>query len=111
MLGWTRSDIYGKVGCMSSSFWWDDNDYQKNVITQNFPASPLPTIYMDSGTSGGEASCAVYTDQIYSYMTSQGFTENVNEMKYIDPGASHNEASWSKRFYVPMQFLYPPETA
>ena len=25
--GWTRSDIYGKVGCMSSSFWWDNLDY------------------------------------------------------------------------------------
>jgi len=22
--GWTRSTVYGKVGCMSSSFWWND---------------------------------------------------------------------------------------
>lgn len=22
--GWTRSEVYGKVGCMSSSFWWDN---------------------------------------------------------------------------------------
>jgi predicted alpha/beta superfamily hydrolase len=22
--GWTRSEVYGKIGCMSSSFWWND---------------------------------------------------------------------------------------
>ena len=25
--GWTRSDVYGKIGCMSSSFWWDNEDF------------------------------------------------------------------------------------
>jgi len=60
--GWTRSNIYGKVGCMSSSFWWDNKDYQTNLITASEPASPLPLFYMDSGTAiGGEDWCAVYT--------------------------------------------------
>lgn len=26
--GWTRSTVYGKVGCMSSSFWWNNQDFQ-----------------------------------------------------------------------------------
>lgn len=36
--GWTRSDVYGKVGCMSSSFWWDNQDFQTNLITKSTPA-------------------------------------------------------------------------
>jgi hypothetical protein len=46
--GWTR-DVYGKVGCMSYSFWWDANDYPKHVITKGLPSTPFPQIYMDSG--------------------------------------------------------------
>ena len=30
--GWTRSQVYGKVGCMSSSFWWNDQDFQREVL-------------------------------------------------------------------------------
>ena len=25
--GWTRPQVYGRVGCMSSSFWWNDQDF------------------------------------------------------------------------------------
>ena len=35
--GWTRSGVYGRVGCMSSSFWWDSNDFQRNVQTSVSP--------------------------------------------------------------------------
>lgn len=109
--GWTRSDVYGKVGCMSSSFWWDDNDYQKNVITASIPSSPLPTTYMDSGnTIGGEASCAEYTYQIYDYMIGVGYVENVDVFRYVDDGATHSETYWGPRFHIPMEDLYPADT-
>jgi predicted alpha/beta superfamily hydrolase len=112
--GWTRASIYGKVGCMSSSFWWDENDYQNNIIVNSKPDtskySALPGFYMDSGTSGGDASCAVYTTEIYEYYQTVGFIDNINLWKYIDQGGSHNEASWGKRFYLPMEALYPATT-
>jgi hypothetical protein len=131
--GYTRSTVYGKVGCMSSSFWWDDNDFQNHVIVNNRPSSdvPYPVFYMDSGTSGGKSlynsyhvscfsdsylvitgdgSCAVYTSQVYDYYVSIGFQENTDVFKYIDAGGSHNEASWGARFYLPMQDLYPAST-
>ena len=110
--GWTRAKVYGKVGCMSSSFWWDENDYQNNIIVNQKPDAsvPYPHFYMDSGTSGGDGSCAVYTTQIFDYYLTQGFQENKNIWKYIDQGGSHNEASWGKRFYLPMESLYPATT-
>lgn len=110
--GWTRSTIYGKVGCMSSSFWWDDNNYQQHVILENSPSTEIayPSFYMDSGTRGGDETCAIYTSQIYDIYQSKGFVADQNLFKYIDQGGSHNEASWGSRFYLPMQDLYPPST-
>lgn len=63
--GWTRPQVYGRVGCMSSSFWWNDQDFQKKVLPSH-PMSLLqhPIFYMDSGTEGGEASCAQFTQEI-----------------------------------------------
>lgn len=107
--GWTRSTVYGKVGCMSSSFWWDDNNFQNAVITASVPNDPsLPMLYMDAGTgSVGEKQCAEYTTQIYKYSVSScGYVSEVNLKEYIDEGAVHNEASWGARFYIPVEFLY-----
>lgn len=111
--GWTRSAVYGRVGCMSTSLWWDDQDFQKHVLPNNTPSTPLPLIYMDAGTSGsmgGEAQCAVYTGQVYDYYLAHGFTANVNAFNYVDQGGKHDEASWGRRFYMPIQSLYPPGT-
>jgi predicted alpha/beta superfamily hydrolase len=108
--GWTRYNVYGKVGCMSSSFWWNDQDFQGDVLPSHDP-NPKPDIYLDSGTSvGGEAQCALYSTQIENYMIGVGYVENVNVFLYLDQGASHSETYWGPRFYIPMQDLYPPST-
>ena len=93
---------------MSSSFWWDNKDYQTNLITASTPTQPQPTFYMDSGTSiGGEDWCAVYTADIFDYMTSVGFKKDVTVAKYVEVGGSHSETYWGPRFHLPLSFLYP----
>ena len=107
--GWTRSTVYGKVGCMSSSFWWDDNDFQKNILVNNSPSKDvsLAHTYMDSGT-GEPLSTTVYTTQIHDYMVSaEGFVDNTSVFQYVDEGGQHSESSWGPRFYIPIQDLYP----
>lgn len=110
--GWTRAQVYGKVGCMSSSFWWDDNNFQKDVIVNRSMNATVavPVVYMDSGTAGGDGSCAVYTSQVYDYYLQHGFTADQTAFKYIDQGGEHNEASWGKRFHLPIAALYPATT-
>lgn len=108
--GWTRSSVYGRVGCMSSSFWWDDNDYNKNVLTTSKPPlSQRPIIYMDSGDgSKGERDCTRYTKDAYDYEISDcGYTAEVDTFVYVQPGGTHDEASWRERFHIPMEKLYP----
>jgi predicted alpha/beta superfamily hydrolase len=111
--GWTRPTVYGKVGCMSSSFWWADEDFEDNMMpAHNVPASPHPHIYMDSGTgSKGERDCTQQTESIYGVMVADGFQGDVEVKKYVQDGGTHDEASWSSRFYIPVQYLYPSATA
>jgi predicted alpha/beta superfamily hydrolase len=105
---WTRPNIYGKYGCMSSSFWWDNQDFQNNILLEQSPKEPLPSIYMDSGNgSVCEVKCTLYTSQIYEYMSLAGFKPDDNLFQYVQDGGEHNEASWGSRFYIPIQDLYP----
>lgn len=106
--GWTRSTVYGKVGCMSSSFWWDDQDFQKNVLVNNNPSPdlPVPHIYMDSGTRE-DLTCTEYTTQIYNYYLGDGFTAGESAFQYVDQGGQHSESSWGPRFHIPIEDLYP----
>ena len=106
--GWTRSTVYGKVGCMSSSFWWDDVDFVKNVMVTKNPSAdfPVPHIYMDSGTKE-DLTCTKYTTEFYDYCLTDGFVADKSVFQYIDQGGSHSESSWGPRFYIPMEDLYP----
>jgi predicted alpha/beta superfamily hydrolase len=57
--GVTRPTLFGRVGCMSSSFWWNNQDFQNVVLPgHSLKGKAHPIFYMDSGTNGGEASCA-----------------------------------------------------
>lgn len=99
---------------MSSSFWWDDTDFQKNVMTASDPGSDqpklsLPHIYVDSGTAEPKTT-SLYASQVYDICVGDGFEENVEVFKYEDIGGEHSESSWGPRFHVPIEHLYPPNT-
>jgi predicted alpha/beta superfamily hydrolase len=104
---WTRSHIYGKAGCMSSSFWWNENHFQNVIIPSTVPVKPFPMIYMDSGTgSPGETQCTAYTMNIFEQMLQDGYEDEINVKRYVDEGATHSESYWGPRFHIPIEFLY-----
>jgi predicted alpha/beta superfamily hydrolase len=50
--GWTRP-LYRKVGCMSSSFWWNSQDFNTTIMdspTRHPTKQNVPLIYVDCGT-------------------------------------------------------------
>lgn len=111
--GWTRPSVFGRVGCMSSSFWWDDVDFETTVLPGHpAPADPKPRTYMDSGTgSPGERECGIYTAEIQDYMLAAGYSSGATVSTFVDKGGQHNEASWGARLPIPLQFLYPATSA
>ena len=110
--GVTRPSVYGKVGCMSSSFWWDENDFQNVVVPASQPFQPLNHIYMDSGTgSVGETKCTAYTSNVYDQLVQdKGYVAEEEVFRYVDEGATHSESYWGPRFHLPLEDLYPSST-
>jgi len=114
--GMTRPSVYGKVGCMSTSLWWDSQDFQLQLLPspQAIANNETSMVYIDAGTSGslgGEAQCAVYSQQVFEYLQKEkGFVANESVYLYIDVGGHHNEASWGNRFHIVMETLYSSKT-
>ena len=106
---WKRPNVYGRAGCISSSFWWNNQDMLNVVLPSRvMKPSERPLIYMDSGTEGGEATIMKDTSNVLSYLTKVGgYTKGLNVESFVDQGGQHSETSWGKRFSRPISFLYP----
>jgi len=105
---WTRPSVFGKGGCMSSSFWWNTEDFN-NVILKNYPRPDKDTLYVDSGTCCPNpiGDDHYQTLRVVDSMQDLGYTMNKDLFYYVDEGASHNELYWGLRFNEPMRALYP----
>jgi len=104
---WTRSSVFGKAGCMSSSFWWNTEDFDY-IVMRNYPRPYDVQIYVDSGDAGTDHDDVVQTRQVYNHALKLGFALNQTLFYYLDKGGQHSESYWGKRFHVPMTDLYPP---
>jgi len=105
--GWTRPKEYSLSGCMSSSFWWNNQDFTNAVMVQHQVPSK-ETFYLDSGDSGDSQDGMLQTITVRDHMQQDGFSMNNNIFYYLDKGASHNEYYWGRRFWIPMMKLFPP---
>lgn len=100
---WTRSNVFGHAICMSSSFWWNNEALTHQVQADTGPID-LNRFYLDSG---GINDGAAQTNTMRDSLAARGYTFNVNLFHWYDPQGSHNEASWQRRFYIPMEKLLP----
>eukprot|EP01094_Clydonella_sp_ATCC50884_P023339 TRINITY_DN5565_c0_g1_i2.p1 TRINITY_DN5565_c0_g1~~TRINITY_DN5565_c0_g1_i2.p1 ORF type:complete len:337 (+),score=85.87 TRINITY_DN5565_c0_g1_i2:515-1525(+) len=106
---WTRPSVFGKGGCMSSSFWWNTEDFDKTIL-KNYPRPPSPeSFYVDSGTCCPNpiGDDHYQTLRVVDSMQNLGFVMDKDLFYYLDEGASHNELYWGLRFHYPMTALYP----
>ncbi len=103
----TRPHIWGTTGCMSSSFWWNSQDFNSTILA--LPAPSLPkTIYIDTGTDeGSEPAVQVQqTKTVVDTIWSKGWTLNDNLYLYLDEGGQHNEYFWGRRFHHVLEALF-----
>jgi len=103
--GWTRPNTWGKVGCMSSSFWWNNEDFNNIIINDSMVQAPV-TIYVDSGTSGEGNDDMEQTIAVRNHLEALDFVLNRDLFYYLDVGGQHNEYYWGRRFWVPMTDFY-----
>ena len=103
--GWTRPQVWSGVGCMSSSFWWDD-EAEIALVESHTGPDPACVFYLDSG---GPADGAAETFRMRDALFAQGYRYGVDLYHWYEPSGQHNEAFWAARLHRPLQILLPWE--
>ncbi len=114
-LGWKHSDVFGKVGCISTHWPWTGEITAtspkpaliEGVLgdpTAKFPASVRA--YFDHGTVGIDSAYEPYQQKVTAWLKGQGLVEGRNFVVKKFTGADHNEKAWRDRLDVPMEFLF-----
>jgi predicted alpha/beta superfamily hydrolase len=94
--------VFGKAGCMSSSFWW--NDQALTVEVERSTAHVPVAFYLDAGTSNDGLP---ETTRMAAALAADGYVQGRDLDVVTAQGGSHNEASWAARVAVPLAWLFP----
>ncbi|HSO31694.1 MAG TPA: alpha/beta hydrolase-fold protein [Labilithrix sp.] len=103
--GVRRADVFGLVGEMSPSTWWDGTVILGEVSsTPMRPAKPL-RVYVDSGDSGASNDDVVNTTELAARYRKAGYKDTKDLLHVVQAGAQHNEIYWAQRLPAALHFL------
>ncbi|NGZ87882.1 alpha/beta hydrolase [Duganella sp. SAP-35] len=91
-------EIFSSAGGVSSSFWWNEESFVKNV-----PAKQPVRFYLDAGTEGDGLDD---TRKMRDAMLAKGYRLNQDLYYHEAEGGSHNEKSWSARAHLPLTWFF-----
>lgn len=109
---YTRPQSWSAAGCMSSSFWWNGEDFRTAVIPSAHPTTV--SLYLDSGDAGPDDDDVNQTLAVLHTLQAGGWVVQPTNAApralgyYLDHGGQHSEAYWGARFHVPVQWAFPP---
>lgn len=106
--GVVRADVFGLVGAMSPSTWWDGR-----VILDEVAAIPTLgvralRVYVDSGDAGSSSDGAADTADLAAAYRAAGYVEGADLQYVLAPGHQHSEAYWAMRLPRALWFLLGP---
>ena len=99
-LGLARPDVWGKLGVVSPSVWWNDREILGEI--RRTPAR----IWLDIGTDES-ATAERDARDLGDALVAKGWREGRDLAFYVDPGAKHDEKAWAGRFASILTFLFP----
>jgi predicted alpha/beta superfamily hydrolase len=96
--------VFGLLGELSPSSWWNNDVIVGNVTAQTMaaPARPL-VVYVDSGQ--GTADDQADTDLLAAAYLGLGYVDGQNFRHVVQPGAQHSEIYWAQRLPGALQLL------
>jgi predicted alpha/beta superfamily hydrolase len=106
--GVTRPEVFGLVGAMSPSTWWDERVILDEVAT--IPSRPVRAlrVYVDSGDGGASSDGAADTADLARTYEATGYVEGDDFHYVLAPGHEHNETWWRVRLPGALAFLLGP---
>jgi predicted alpha/beta superfamily hydrolase len=107
--GVRRPDVWGIVGAMSPSTWWNNGVIIGDVGAM--PSTMRPArVYVDSGDSGPSSDDVTNTNMLASTYLNIGYATGVDFLHVVQAGGQHNEVYWAQRLPGALQFLFGPRT-
>lgn len=102
-MAWQWPEVFGQVGCLSSTFGWRDDLLER---VEREAKRPL-RIYLDSGWPGDNYEI---TRTMRAALVRSGY-EPGGELLYLAfPLAHHDEKHWATRVHLPFQFFFGAPT-
>ncbi len=101
--GTTRPDIFGLIGAVSPSTWWDMDVIIADVQSTHAATVRPLRVYVDSGGNGQDDQAD--TDLLSAAYLQLGYIEGINYHHVVQNGATHSEVYWAQRFPGAMQVL------
>lgn len=98
-IAYERSDVFARVGGMSSSFFWEQNAMIERVRTG--AVKPLVRCYLDSGSPNDN-------DDVTTLMNSTLRMRGYETLRITAPGAAHDWPDWAARFDEALAYLFSP---
>ena len=102
LLAVDHADTFSMVACLSPSF---SSATVRRVEAWEGSGNDL-RIYMDNGSLGVEQRHQPLIDWMLETLLAKGFEQGRQLAWRRDPAGEHNEASWARRVYVPLLFLF-----
>ncbi len=112
--GWTRPDVFGRIGAFSPSLGFGDR-----CVARRCAESPRPLIrlYVDMGTrergnlqdadGNGRDDAVDDLRRLQADLGDRAFVEGRDLMVVEGEGHRHNESYWARRFPDAVRFLFP----
>ncbi|MCB9592269.1 MAG: alpha/beta hydrolase [Sandaracinaceae bacterium] len=106
--GVERADVFGLVGAVSPSTWWDGRTLLDTVAS--IPSHPTRAlrVYVDSGDGGSAMDGWMDTHDLAAAYRTAGYTDGVDLDYVLAPGHTHNEVYWRQRMPGAFAFLLGP---
>lgn len=105
-LGLTHPAVFGKLGLLSPSVWWDDRWILRMLSQSGIRPSDL-RIWLDVGT--GEHRMLRGARLLCRMLLRRGWRAGV-DLRYLEAeGALHDEHAWGERAGLFLEFLFPSE--
>ncbi|MCC7535147.1 MAG: alpha/beta hydrolase, partial [Deltaproteobacteria bacterium] len=103
---YARSDVFGRIGALSPSIWWDDVHLVGYVDEQPMPAGVR--LWVDMGTEES-ASAIPNLRALRTALLADGFVEGADLSVVEVVGGDHSEPAWARRYPDVLRFLFPAE--
>lgn len=107
MLVWEHTKVFSMAGCLSAAMAVKGEKLNYNQFIESYKGKKKDIkVYFDNGSIGLEKRLQPGIDEALALLKARGYKENKDLEWFLDEGADHNEASWAKRVWRPLLFMF-----